>query len=449
MWTSPCRNPFVQKVERVIEVPQVQTTEQPYPVPRVMTQECLDVPYANPIVQTELNTVEVPRAQYIDKTVDVPDVTQRRVSTIQTAQVDRMIDVSIEETKIPKIVSQDKIPQRTAEQVMDIPVPQVTEESIEMFNVLSQDRVQQRNVEHITETSAVSLAEEIAERTVEKTNVPVSHVIEKITEVARHIPHERVQNCTEEELVDMPIPQIRKETGEVIQLVPTRRKSDPVVDQIVDSPSFTDSRGEQVQAPEVQVAQKTVKDPQTQSIVKELRSRFEVGHTKVTEKATRARNRSDKNRWMKKQGFEAKQHPQNAQERADLTNQRQAPAIRIVQKTVEVPRVQYIDKVADNPVDVQRQGSTIQASQHDMDEVGHVPVPTQSGAPTIPDTEEPCLDETADDDRLEKESKKRKLPMPAETVSEGRTGESDFDRFDDLVLPPPCRKDHLHEHRLW
>ena len=38
---------------------------------------------------------------------------------------------------------------------------------------------------------------------------------------------------------------------------------------------------------------------------------------------------------------------------------------------------------------------------------------------------------------LEQESKKRKLPMPAEAVSESRADESDFDRFDDLVLPSP------------
>ena len=63
-------------------------------------------------------------------------------------------------------------------------------------------------------------------------------------------------------------------------------------------------------------------------------------------------------------GFEATQYPQDVQERADLTNQRQVPAIRSVQKTVEVPRVHYIDKVADISVDVQRRGSTIQAAQH-------------------------------------------------------------------------------------
>ena len=169
--------------------------------------------------------------------------------------------------------------------------------------------------------------------------------MEEILEVAKHMPQERVQNCTIEELVDMPIPQIRKESGEVTQIIPTARMSDRVVEQIVDSPSSTDSlvnssHGEQMPVPAIPVAQKTVKDPQTQSIVKELRSKFEVGHTKVTEKTVHVRNRSDKNRWRKKQGLEAKQYPQDVQERADLTNQRQVPVIRSVHKTVEVPKVQ-------------------------------------------------------------------------------------------------------------
>ena len=99
-----------------------------------------------------------------------------------------------------------------------------------------------------------------------------------------------------------------------------------------------------------------------------------------------------------------------------------------------MPRVQYIDKVADLPVDVQGQGSTNQAPQHDI-EVGHVSVPTQSATPTIPDIDDLCLDEIEDEYWLEQESKKRKCPTPAEAISESRADESDFDRFDDLVLP--------------
>ena len=85
------------------------------------------------------------------------------------------------------------------------------------------------------------------------------------------------------------------------------------------------------------------KPSQTQSIVKELRSNFEVGHTKVTEKTVHGRNQSDKNRWREKQRFEAKQYPQDTQERVDLKNQRQVPAMKSVQKTVEGQSVQDID----------------------------------------------------------------------------------------------------------
>ena len=42
-----------------------------------------------------------------------------------------------------------------------------------------------------------------------------------------------MQNFTGEEIVDMPIPQIRKENGEVIQLIPIGRISDHVVEQTV------------------------------------------------------------------------------------------------------------------------------------------------------------------------------------------------------------------------
>ena len=44
-----------------------------------------------------------------------------------------------------------------------------------------------------------------------------------------------------------------------------------------------------------------------------------------------------------------------------------------------------------------------------------VPALTQSAALDIPGADDPWLDETADEDRLEHENKKRRLPMPAES----------------------------------
>ena len=451
-------NPITQTVKKTVEVPQVQYTDMIFDVPVVKQGQV-------PTSRSVQKAVEVPQVQFLDRVPDVPVATQRRITAHRTVEVS-------------KIESQDKIQHRTAEQVMNIPVPQVNrdgngfisaadlrhvmtklgekltdeflslmtrkmkdsdteEEPVEVFDVFTQDRVQQRMVEQITETPTVSLDEE---RIIEETiDIPVPHMMEKPIEVVKLFPQEQVQDRTVERIVKMPVVQVQ-ETVEVPQVklidkamdvsvvmqrqVPIVRKVQKTaeipqtqfIDKIVDVPVHM-----QRQFPAVQVAQKSVK---------ELRSTFEVGHTSEVH----ARNQPDKNRRRKKQGFEATQYPQDVQERVDLTDQRQVPAIRNAQKTVEVPRVQYIDKVADIPVDEQRRASTIQAAQH-IDEVVDVTALTQDEIPTIPDV--PCLDETADEDRLEHENKSRKLPMPADAVSENRADESDFDRFDDLVLPSP------------
>ena len=269
--------------------------------------------------------------------------------------------------------------------VVDVTVPQAAEEMVEGSKVFSQDRVQQRFGKQTVDPPAISLAERVVEASDTRTQDKTQHVVNT------HVQH--VVNTVEAEtpIIIETINQVTKHI-EIPQF------------QIVDVP------GSQTQ--EETVPQDRMSDRVVQQTVKELKSKFEVGHTNKVH----ARNQPDKNRWRKKQEFEATQYPQ-----------RQVPAIRSVQKTVEVPRVQYIDNVADIPVDMQRQVSTTQAA-HDIEEVEDVPALTHSEVPNIPDD---------DEDWLEQESKKRKLPMPAETVFESRADESDFDRLDGLVLPSP------------
>ena len=263
------------------------------------------------------------------------------------------------------------------------------EELVEAFKVFFQDRVQQRIVEQITETSAVSLAEEIMERTIEEAiNIPLPHVVEKTIEGVKLIPQERVQNCTVEKTINMPVTmqhQVQK-TVEVPQTqfidkavdvpviaqrqVPIVRKAQKTVEvpqaQSTDDEVMNALVIMQRHVPAIQVAQKTIASPaqsdhliqeaekyrdedkvdktkikaksglenlctamRNTSIVKEMRSKFEVGHAQEA----RARNRSDK----------------DAQKKANLTSQRQVTAIRSVQKMVEVPRVQYFDKSGGHP----------------------------------------------------------------------------------------------------
>ena len=55
-------------------------------------------------------------------------------------------DALIEQLEdVPKMMSQNRIQRRTAEQLVDMPVPKMVEEPV--FEVLSQDRVRQRFVE--------------------------------------------------------------------------------------------------------------------------------------------------------------------------------------------------------------------------------------------------------------------------------------------------------------
>ena len=53
-------------------------------------------------------------------------------------------------------VIQDRIQQRSLEQISDTPVPHVMEELVEVFTVFSQDRDQQRFAEQIFASPAIS-----------------------------------------------------------------------------------------------------------------------------------------------------------------------------------------------------------------------------------------------------------------------------------------------------
>ena len=294
--------------------------------------------------------------------------------------MEQTLDVSVPEiVESPTIVFQDRIQQRTLEQTIANPAISLVEETVEMPVIRTKEKTQHvvnTHVQHVVNTVEVERPKLIKETQQRKKPI----INEKINQVTKHIKIPQVQflNKVDDMLVDVqqqirPMTQTVQKTTEIPQL--------QFPDQMVDVPVVV-----QRQVPSIETVQKTVEVPQTQSIVKELRSKFEVGHTSEVPRP-----------------------------------------IRSVQKTVEVPRVQYIDKVADIPVDIQRQVSTTQAAQ-DIEEVEDVPALTQSEVPNIPDD---------DEDWLEQESKKRKLPVPAETVFESRADESDFDRFDDLVLPSP------------
>ena len=170
---------------------------------QISFKEYVDVPRASLIVQTTQKTMEVPQVQYIDQIVDLPVVMQCQIPAIQAVQkavevpqvqfLDRM-------DGILKTVFQDRIPQRTAEQLVDIPVPQVTEESLRCSMHSLRTALNSESWSRLLRPQQLPLDEE---------------VMEKTTEVVKFSPQERVQNRTGRQIIDVPIPRVMEEIIEV------------------------------------------------------------------------------------------------------------------------------------------------------------------------------------------------------------------------------------------
>ena len=354
----PMETPQLQRVDRVIVGPVVQVEHVPQ---SQIAEETVEIAQLD-VVEKTAETTETQTIQGTQTPESLGSARVCRVAHTRTVKVVKIETPLLAESASPMFVSTSV--SEALSVVVDTPVPQAVEELVETSKVFSQNRVQQSSMGQIIANPAISLAEMTVEMPVTRTKEKAQHVVNT------HVQH-------------------------VINTVEAEK---PIINETINQVT------KHVEIPQLQIVEKTVEAAKhiQQERVKELRSKFEVGHTSEVPRP-----------------------------------------IRSVQKTVEVPRVQYIDKVADIPVDVQRRGSIIQAAQHDLQHIDddvHVPALIQSEVPTIPDTDDLCSNETGDEDRLEQESKKRKLTMPADAVSESRADESDFGRFDDLVLPSPERK---------
>ena len=175
--------------------------------------------------------LQILQGQYIDKTVDVPVVTQSQGHTIQT--------VERKTVEVPQVQFHDRVVDVPVAMQRQVPCPSMPREQIQEFIV-------------------------------EKSDVPVPCVMEKITEAVKHIPRERVLNYTVEQIVDVPVSQIQEkvvgvihlilqeriserieaklasriqeELLEVIQLIRKTRISERIVEAFMDAPRPADSR---------------------------------------------------------------------------------------------------------------------------------------------------------------------------------------------------------------
>ena len=187
--------------------------------------------------------------------------------------------------EVLETVSQDRIKQRTVEQIVDAPVPQAVEELAEISKVFSLDGVQQRIVEQTI--PATSLAEMIIEvpviqtpeRTQQVVNTSVQLVVNAVEVEKSEIIDETVQKPTIQEKinqvtkhVEVPLVQFLDKVDEIPVVaqrqvpivVQTIQKTTDIpqlqcIDKVIDVPVVSVA-----QAPHVQIVEKTVESPQMQ-----------------------------------------------------------------------------------------------------------------------------------------------------------------------------------------
>ena len=118
---------------------------------------------------------------------------------------DQILDVPVLEkvkqlVEVPETVSRDGVQQRTVEQIVDAPVPQV-EELAEVSKVFSQDGIQQRIVEQTI--PAIPLAEKIVELPTQRgVNTHVQHVVNAVEVENSEIIEETGQKPIIQEKID-------------------------------------------------------------------------------------------------------------------------------------------------------------------------------------------------------------------------------------------------------
>ena len=92
--------------------------------------------------------VDVRVPQVFEQIIDVPKMAEQILGVLVPEAAEQSV-------KLPSTVSEDRIQERTAERIADIPVPQFVEELVEVSRVFPQDRIQQCFVEQTDETPEI------------------------------------------------------------------------------------------------------------------------------------------------------------------------------------------------------------------------------------------------------------------------------------------------------
>ena len=145
-----------------------------------------------------------------------------------------------------QVVPQERAQECIVEETIVVPVPYVMKEIIEAVEYIPLDGVQKGTVEQITHGLVPQIRKDFEEVTQLIPQELISKcIIEQFTDVlvpqttvkaVKYLPQKRVQINTVEQVVAVPVPRIREETGQVIQLIPEDRISARNGEQTIDIP---------------------------------------------------------------------------------------------------------------------------------------------------------------------------------------------------------------------
>ena len=206
--------------------------------------------------------VDVRMPQVIGQVLDVPKISSQDRDLHGT--VEQIPDVPVPEmveqlVKLPKTESDDRTQQRTAECIVNIPVSQSVVELVEVSRVL-QDRIQQRFVEQTDEAPDLSFAEKIIEKPVTQTQGKTQQVVNThVQHVVNTVDAEVPLSQFTDKAVDIPV--VAQRQISTVQTVQTSIEIPQLqyCDEAIDAPAVF-----VVLVPQVHVVEKKAEIPQFQ-----------------------------------------------------------------------------------------------------------------------------------------------------------------------------------------
>ena len=274
---------------------------------------------------------------------------------IPNVPVPEMVEQLVE---VPETISQDRIQQRTVEQIVDFPVPQAVQELAEVCRIFSQDRIQQRTVEQTI--PAISLDEKIIE-------VPMEVSKDRVQRRFAEQTIENSANSVAEMIVEVPVIQTPERTQQVVNTL-VQHDVDTVE---VEKPKITEltvQRKKPIIQEKINQVTRHIKIPQVQFLTKVDDMPFVVQRQVSTAQTVQ--------KAMEVPPLQFTDKVMNI----PVVAQRQIPMEQTVQKTMEIPHLQCVDEVIDVPAEVAVQaphvhivGKTVEEPQSQIVENAETP----------------------------------------------------------------------------